>query len=67
MKTFKQLVTENKSGDELYDIKLKLSDWWKANYNNKDIKNNTDVRNNINAALEALDKAIDVVYENDEK
>ena len=30
MKTFKQSISENKSGDELYDIKLRLGEWWKA-------------------------------------
>jgi hypothetical protein len=67
MKTFKQLVTENESGDSLYQIKSQLAEWWKGNFNNKDIKSNTEIRKNIDTALNALDKAIDLVYENDEK
>lgn len=65
MKTFKQLVTENKSGDELYEIKLKLAEWWKANSNNpeyKKIKGNLGVL--FNKTLPLLDEAIDMVYEN---
>lgn len=68
MKTFKQLVTENKSGDELYEIKLKLTEWWKANSNNpeyKKIKGNLSTL--FNKTLPLLDEAIDMVYENSQE
>jgi len=68
MKTFKQLVTENKSGDELYEIKLKLAEWWKANSNNPEYQN---IKGNLatvfNKTLSLLDKAVDMVYENSEE
>jgi hypothetical protein len=38
MKTFKQTVSENQVGNELYKIKLKIAEWWKENSNNPQLK-----------------------------
>ena len=64
MKTFKQTVTESDSGDELYNLKISLGEWWKKHskltYLAKDKK---ALEKEFNTALRALDNAVDIVYE----
>lgn len=64
MKTFRQAILESREGDELYDIKLRLGEWWKNNSNSSKFrKDKKNLENFFNTALDSLDKAIDIVYE----
>jgi len=64
MKTFKQTVSENQVGDELYEIKLKIAEWWKKNSSNPQLKSEKkELENHFNTALRAIDSAVDLVYE----
>ncbi len=66
MKTFKQTVTESRVGDELYEIKLKIGDWWKKNSANPRFKSEKkELEKHFNTALRAIDSAVDLVYEKD--
>ena len=64
MKTFKQTLKESAEGDELYDLKLRLADWWKANSRNPEFKNDkAELTKIFNVLLDNFDKAVDLVYE----
>ena len=66
MKTYKQTITENKSGDDLYEIKLAAVKWWKENSNQPTIKPiKKDMEKVFNQVLMGLDSAIDMVYESE--
>jgi hypothetical protein len=64
MKTFKQHIKESAEGDELYDLKLRLAEWWKKNSRNPEFKSRkTSLTKLFNTMLDTFDQAVDLVYE----
>ena len=65
MKTFKQTVTESESGDELYNLKLSLIDWWKKFGSSAKLekKDKAKLDKAFNTVLTSLDDAVEIVYE----
>ena len=66
MKTFKQHIKESAEGDELYDLKLRLGEWWKKNSRNPEFKKDkAELTKLFNTMLDTFDKAVDIVYESE--
>jgi len=65
MKTFNQSMSESKSGDALYNLKLSLIEWWKthANSDPKIKASKKELEKDYNTVLTTLDKIVDTVYE----
>ena len=64
MKTFKQTVSESAAGDELYDIKLRLGEWWKGNSKMPEFKKDKAKLGKIfDEVFRKLDEVVDIVYE----
>lgn len=66
MKTFNQTIRESAEGDALYDIKIRLGEWWKMYSKLPQIrKDKAKLEKIFNKVLTDLDEAVDMVYESE--
>jgi len=66
MKTFKQSITENASGDELIDLKLQMIEWWKKHSKQPNLApKKKELDKKFNRIFNDIEDVIELIYDSE--